>query len=72
MKKLSSLLLLIGVALIAVSGWQLYQSNRDTQALVEIQWLTPELATVGQETPAPMLFTNRSGNAARIVGLNHC
>ncbi|MBL8891449.1 MAG: hypothetical protein JNL67_15830 [Planctomycetaceae bacterium] len=72
MKILSSGLLLVGLGLIAFSGWQMYQSTRDVQTLVEIQWPIPELATVGEDTRAPITLTNNSSSPARIVGLNHC
>ncbi len=72
MRILSSVLLSLGVLLIAYSGWQLYRSGIDPQTLVKIQWESPGQAIVGQETPAPMLVTNRSSSPARIVGLNHC
>jgi hypothetical protein len=72
MRLLSPVLIGVGLFLIAYSAWHVYRAGIDPKTLVEIQWLTPKLATVGQETPAPILFANRSGNAARIVGLNHC
>jgi hypothetical protein len=71
-KKLSSLLMCVGVVLIAYSGWQVYQAGIDPQTLVEIEWPTPATATVGEETAAPILLTNRSWSTARVVGLNHC
>lgn len=72
MKKLSTVLMCVGVALIAYSGWQVYHAGIDPQTLVEIDWPTPATATVGEETAAPIMLTNRSWNTARIVGLNHC
>lgn len=72
MRMLSSVLMCVGLVLIAYSGWQAYHAGVDPQTLVNIEWATPEMATVGEETRAPIFLTNRSWNTARIVGLNHC
>jgi hypothetical protein len=71
-KRLSTVLICVGVVLIAFSGWQLYRAGIDPQSLVEVRWENPGQAIFGQETPAPIRVTNRSSSPARIVGLNHC
>ena len=72
MKRLSTVLMCVGLVLIAFSGWQLYRAGIDPQSLVEVQWENAGQAIVGQETPAPIQVTNYSSSPARVVGLNHC